>query len=192
MTLGGGAVLLGAVALGWLRPARVGMTAPQAMLLLGAIGMVAGLMADSPAQLDVLASVCGQADGDLWSMMQLHWAFLPWMHVGMWAGGLAAIPLLRATWPACKRQYCARVAQNIACSAWMTAGMSCGVLAFEYLVPQSGMHNPASMFGGMFAGMVWGMVASVAVYRIGFRIYNACVGAEAKESKHLATPRLLG
>jgi len=174
----GGAILLGAAALGWLRPTRVGVTAPQAMLLLSAIGMVAGLMADSPAQLDVLANVCAQANGDLWSMMQLHWAFLPWMHVGMWAGGLAAIPLLRVTRPACKRQYCARVAQNVACSAWMTVGMSCGVLAFEYLASQSGAYRPASMFGCMFVGMVWGMVASVGLYRVGFRIYKTSVRSE--------------
>jgi len=168
----GGAVLLGAAALGWLRPSRVGVTAPQAMLLLGAIGMMLGLMADSPAQLALLANVCGRANGNLWSMMQLHWTFLPWMHVGMWAGGFAAIPLLRAMRPTCKRQYCVRLVQNFACSAWMTIGMSGGVIVFEYLASQSGARSPASMFGGMFAGMVWGMVASVALYRLCFRIYK--------------------
>lgn len=167
-----GAVLLGAAALGWLRPARVGVTAPQAMLLLGAIGMLLGLLVDSPAQLVLLAAVCGPANDDLWSMMQLHCTFLPWMHVGMWAGGFAAIPLLRAMRPTCKRQYCVRLAQNFACSAWMTVGMSCGVLLSEYLVSQSGARSPASMFGGMFAGMVWGMVASVALYRLCFGIYK--------------------
>ena len=39
-------VLTGFVALGWLRPARVGITAPQAMMLLGTLGMLAGLALD--------------------------------------------------------------------------------------------------------------------------------------------------
>jgi len=168
----GGAVLLGAAALGWLRPPRVGLTAPQAMLLLGAIGMVLGLMVDSHAtQLGLLASICGLADRDLWSMVQLHWALLPWMHVGRWVGGFAAIPLLRAIRPTCRRQYCVRLAQNVACSAWMTVGMSAGVLLSEFLASQSGARSPASMLGSMFSGMVWGMVASVALYRLYFRVH---------------------
>ena len=167
----GGAVLLGAAALGWLRPPQIGLTAPQTMLLLGAIGMLLGLMADSHAtQLDTLASLCGLTDRNLWSMVQLHWALLPWMHVGMWVGGFAAIPLLRTIRPACRRQYCVRVAQNVACSAWMTVGMSAGVLVFETLASQSGARSPSSMLGGMFSGMVWGMVASVALYRLYFRL----------------------
>jgi len=189
----GGAILLGAAALGWLRPSRVGVTAPQAMLLLGAIGMVLGLLADSPAELAVLASVCGQANDGLWSLMQLHWTFLPWMHVGMWAGGFAAIPLLRATRLTCKRQYCVRFAQNFACSAWMTVGMSCGVLVFEYLASQSDARSPASMLSAMYAGMVWGMVASVGLYRLGFRIYKTSVRSERPEeiaeSRHALTLR---
>jgi len=166
----GGAVLLGATALGWLRPPRVGLTAPQAMLLLGAIGMLLGLVADSHAmQPGVLASLCGLADRSLWPMMQLHWALLPWMHVGMWVGGFAAIPLLRSIRPTCRRQYCVRLAQNVACSAWMTVGMSSGVLLSEYVASQSA-RSPVSMLGGMFSGMVWGMVVSVALYRLYFRL----------------------
>jgi hypothetical protein len=185
-----GAVLLGAAALRWLRPSRVGVTAPQAMLLLGAIGMMLGLMADSPAQLALLASACGLANGDLWSTMQLHWTFLPWMHAGMWIGGFAAIPLLRATRPACKRQYCVRLAQNFACSAWMTVGMSCGVLVVEYLAAQSGARGPASMFGGMFAGMVWGMVASVALYRLCFRVRDSSSYGSSAIHWAASTPKL--
>jgi hypothetical protein len=167
----GGAVLLGAAALGWLRPPRVGLTAPQTMLLLGAIGMLLGLMVDSHAtELGMLASLCGQADGNLWAMVQLHWVLLPWMHVGMWVGGFAAIPLLRAIRPTCRRQYCVHLAQNVACSAWMTVGMSAGVLLSDYLASRSGARSPDSMLGGMFSGMVWGMVASVALYRLYFRV----------------------
>lgn len=170
----GGAVLLGAAALGWLRPARVGLTAPQAMLLLGSVGMLLGLIVDAQAiELSVLASLCGQADGNVWQMVRLHWAVLPWMHVGMWAGGLAAIPLLRATRPTCRMQYCARVAQNVACSAWMTVGMGVGVLLFEALAAQTGARSTAAMLGGMFSGMVWGMVASVGLYRLYFRVRPA-------------------
>ena len=89
--------------------------------------------------------------------------------VGMWVGGFAAIPLLRAVRPHCRRQYCARVAQNIACSVWMTVGMAAGVLLFEFLIALIGQRSAVSMLGGMFAGMVWGMVASVALYRLYFR-----------------------
>jgi hypothetical protein len=171
MVFTGSAVLLGAAALGWLRPPRVGLTAPQAMLLLGAFGMLFGLMVDARAtELRLLASLCGTAEGSLWSIVKLHWALLPWMHVGMWAGGLAAIPVLRATRPTCRRQYCVHLAQNVACSAWMTVGMSAGVLLSEYVASQSGALGPASMLGGMFSGMVWGMVASVALYRLYFRV----------------------
>jgi len=167
----GGAVLFGAAALGWLRPPRVGLTAPQAMLLLGAIGMLLGLMVDAHAtELRLLASLCGAADRNVWDMMQVHWALLPWMHVGMWVGGFAAIPLLRAIRPTCRKQYCVHLAQNIACSAWMSVGMSAGALLTEYLASQSGASSPASMLGGMFSGMVWGMVASVALYRLYFRV----------------------
>jgi hypothetical protein len=165
------AVLLGAAALGWLRPQRVGFTAPQAMLVLGAVGMLLGLAIDSrTTELATLASLCAQADKSLWPMLQLHWTLLPWMHVGMWVGGFAAIPLLRTVRPNCRRQYCARVAQNVACSVWMTVGMAAGVLLFEYLIALIGQRSAVSMLGGMFAGMVWGMVASVALYRLYFRV----------------------
>jgi hypothetical protein len=167
----GCAVVLGASALGWLRPPRVGLTSPQAMLLLGAIGMVLGLMVDSHAmRLELLAGRCGLAGRNLWSTVQWHWALLPWMHIGMWVGGLTAIPLLRAIRPACRKQYCVRLAQNIACSAWMTVGMSAGVLASEYLAWPSGARGPSSMLGGMFSGMVAGMVVSFALYRLYFRL----------------------
>jgi hypothetical protein len=166
-----GAVLLGAAALGWLRPPRVGLTAPQTMLLLGAIGMLLGLLADARAtEPGVIASLCGLAVRNVWSMVQLHWALLPWMHVGMWIGGFAAIPLLRTVRPACRTQYCVRMAQNVACSAWMTVGMAAGVLLFEYVAAQTSARTSSSMLGGMFSGMVWGMVASVALYRLYFRV----------------------
>jgi hypothetical protein len=171
MACTGAAVLLGAAALGWLRPQRVGFTAPQAMLVLGALGMLLGLAIDSrTTDLGAFASLCAQTDKSLGSMLKLHWELLPWMHAGMWVGGFAAIPLLRTVRPHCRRQFCARVGQNIACSAWMTLGMAAGVLVFEYLIAQAGQRSAASMLGGMFAGMVWGMVASVALYRLYFRV----------------------
>jgi hypothetical protein len=174
MVATGAAVLLGAAALGWLRPQRVGVTAPQAMLLLGAFGMLLGLAVDSRAMdPGTLASLCGEAEKSLWPMLKLHWALLPWMHIGMWVGGFAAIPLLRSIRPTCRRQYCARVAQNIVCSVWMTVGMAVGVLLFEYLISQVGQRSAASMLGGMFGGMVWGMVASVALYRLYFHVRPA-------------------
>lgn len=169
------AVLLGVAALGWMRPRRVGITSPQAMLLLGAAGMAVGLALDAQSTpLVAIASICSGSPRSLWSMMLLHAQLLPWMHAGMWAGGFMAVPLLRKLRPNCRRQYCARVVQNLACSAWMTVGMSVGVLAAAAIVAASGVRpGPAPMFSGMVTGMVWGMVASVALYRIFFLATDA-------------------
>jgi len=167
----GSVVVLGTFALGWLRPSRVGLTAPRAMLLLGAIGMLLGLVFDSRStDLALLESLCVRANIGLWPMMQLHLDLMPWMHVGMWVGGLAAIPLLRAMRITCRRQYCARLVQNVACSAWMTVGMSVGAILFEHVAWQSSARGASLMLGAMFSGMVWGMVASVALYRLYFRV----------------------
>jgi hypothetical protein len=168
------AVALGMAALGWMRPRRVGITSPQAMLLLGAAGMAAGLAADAHAvPLAAIAAICGSAQRGLWDTMVLHAQLLPWMHAGMWAGGFLAVPLLRKLRPTCRRQYCARVVQNLACSAWMTVGMSLGVLVVGALVTAAASRGTAPMLSGMVAGMVWGMVASVALYRLFFRLKDA-------------------
>ena len=175
-----GAVLLGAAALGWMRASRVGLTAPQAMLLLGAIGMTLGLAVDvHSTPPETLTGICTQADGNLWRLLQLHAALLPWMHAGMWAGGLAAVPLLRAIRPACRGQFCAGMVQNLACSAWMTIGMSAGALLWASLAAPPGARDPAAMPAAMFGGMVWGMVASVMLYRVWLRLrfWSAAVRA---------------
>jgi hypothetical protein len=149
------------------RAAAFMLPAPQAMLALGAFGMVIGLLLDSRVLAPGgLAGICGPAQRGLWSMMQLHWALLPWTHVGMWVGGLAAIPALRAVRPGCRRKYCARLAQNIVCSAWMTVGMSVGALVFEGI----GAPSTARSVLAMLAGMVWGMATSIALYRLWFRV----------------------
>lgn len=168
--LSGAAVFAGCAALGWLRPARVGITAPQVMMLLGALGMLAGLALDvRSAGLDVLASMCLTAASlDLLSLAQLHWDWLPAMHVGMVAGGFLAVPLLRYGRRNCRRQLCARLTQNLACSAWMILGMSAGTMVAHRLAALGGGLDAADMLGGMFGGMVWGMVASVALYRTFF------------------------
>ncbi|MGZ5074900.1 MAG: hypothetical protein ACXWBL_17285, partial [Usitatibacter sp.] len=43
----------------------------------------------------------------------------------------------------------------------------------EFIRTQIGERSSASMLGGMFGGMVWGMVASVALYRLYFRMQPA-------------------
>jgi hypothetical protein len=159
----------GLVALGWLRSTRVGLTAPQVMLMLGAAGMVGGLAWDSQAGgFDTLATLCLASSGDLLATLRLHWQQLPMMHLGMIAGGLATVPLLRALRPTCRRQFCARLVQNLACSAWMVAGMSVGTIVFMHLAAEAGGRSAGAMLGGMFGGMVWGMVVSVSVYRLWF------------------------
>lgn len=162
-------IVAGYAALGWLRSARVGITAPQAMLLLGAAGMVGGLAYDEQTGgFAGLVSLCMAGSGDLLATLRLHWQQLPAMHLGMIAGGLATVPLLRTLRKSCRRQFCARLVQNLACSAWMVLGMSAGTIAFMDLAASAGGRSPAAMLGGMFAGMVWGMVASVSVYRLWF------------------------
>jgi hypothetical protein len=162
-------IVCGFAALGWMRPARIGMTAPQVMLLLGALGMVGGLWLDARAGgFAVLASLCLGNPGDFFDILRLHWRQLPAMHLGMTLGGLATVPLMRSLRRHCRRQFCARLAQNLACSAWMIVGMAAGTIAFLRLAAWTGGRGSAAMLGGMFGGMVWGMVASVAMYRFWF------------------------
>jgi hypothetical protein len=165
-------VLTGFVALGWLRPARVGITAPQAMMLLGTVGMLGGLWLDvQRAGLAAIASMCATSAPDFLAVARLHLEYLPLMHVGMVAGGLGALVWLRRVRPGCRRQFCARFAQNIACSAWMIAGMVAGVVLYYQLAAWLGSAGVPAMLGGMIGGMVWGMVVSVTIYRVyvGFR-----------------------
>ena len=90
-------IICGFAALGWLRSARVGMTAPQAMLLLGALGMVGGLWLDArTGGFAALASLCLASPDDFFATLNLHWQQLPAMHLGMTAGGLATVPLMRS------------------------------------------------------------------------------------------------
>ena len=162
-------IICGFAALGWMRPARIGMTAPQVMLLLGALGMVGGLWFDARSGgFSVLASLCLADSGDFFSTLRMHWQQLPAMHIGMTLGGLVTVPLMRSLRRHCRQQFCARLVQNLACSAWMIAGMAIGTVAFMHLAAWSGGSGSAAMLGGMFGGMVWGMVASVAMYRLWF------------------------
>ncbi len=160
-------VLTGFVALGWLRPARVGITAPQAMMLLGTMGMLAGLALDvQRAGLSAIASMCATRAPDFLAVAQLHLAWLPAMHLGMVTGGLGALAWLRRARPGCRRQFCARFVQNIACSGWMIVGMVAGVVMYYRLAAWLGAAGVPAMLGGMIGGMVWGMVVSVAIYRV--------------------------
>jgi len=167
MALTAFSVLSGFVALGWLRPARVGITAPQAMMLLGTAGMLAGLSIDvQRAGLAAIASMCATRAPDFIAVAKLHFEWLPAMHIGMVAGGFGALVLLRRMRPGCRRQFCARFLQNMACSAWMIAGMVAGVVLYYQLAAWFGTAGVAAMLGGMIGGMVWGMVASVSIYRL--------------------------
>ncbi|MDB5880653.1 MAG: hypothetical protein JWP43_531 [Ramlibacter sp.] len=164
-------ILGGCAALGWLRRASVGPTAPQLMLLLGALGMAGGLWWDTGAGgFAAVAALCLSEPLDLAATLSLHWEHLPMMHIGMIAAGLATGPLLRSLRRGCRRQFCARLAQNLVCSGWMVTGMAAGALVFTHLAAQVGGGPPMAMLGGMFSGMVWGMVASVSLYRTWVRI----------------------
>jgi len=165
-------VLTGFVALGWLRPALVGITAPQAMMLLGTVGMLGGLAIDvHRAGLAAIASMCAASGPDFLAVARMHLEWLPAMHVGMVAGGLGALVWLRRVRPGCRRQFCARFLQNITCSGWMMVGMVAGVILYYRLAAWLGSAGVPAMLGGMIGGMVWGMVVSVSIYRkiIGLR-----------------------
>jgi hypothetical protein len=99
------------------------------------------------------------------------------MAAGMIAGGLAALALLRRARHDCRRQFCARIAQNIACSAWMLAGMSAGVAFYYRLAPLLGGSGAPAMLGGMIGGMIWGMVVSVALYRLYCAAWSVRIGS---------------
>jgi hypothetical protein len=159
-------VLSGFVALGWLRVTRVGITAPQAMMLLATLGMLAGLALDvHRAGLAAVASMCATRAPDFLAVARLHFEWLPAMHIGMVTGGLGALAWLRSVRPGCRRQFCARFAQNIACSGWMIVGMVAGVVLYYRLAAWFGTAGVPAMLGGMIGGMVWGMVVSVSIYR---------------------------
>lgn len=161
------AVAAGCAALGWIRPQRAGLSPPHVMLSLGLGGMLMGLLWDvlrsGPARLD---SLCLQSSGlGFADSLQLHLEFLPGMHVGMLAGGLAAIPSLRLLRPHCSRYLCSLFAQNLLCSSWMLIGMTAGALWLARWQIGSGSSTLPGMLSGMFVGMIWGMVLSVALYR---------------------------
>lgn len=168
------AVAAGCAALSWVRPQRAGLSPPHVMLSLGFGGMLLGLAYDlwhaGPAQLD---SLCSQSSGlPLLQSFQLHLAYLPGMHVGMLAGGLLAIPSLRALRSHCGAYLCSLFAQNLMCSAWMLLGMTAGATWLVQWQAAVGVSALPGMLGGMFVGMTWGMVVSVALYRGFFSLRN--------------------
>jgi len=155
-------IALGLLALARLRPARGGLNSPQWMLLLGAIGMLAGMAVDAHSGgLETVAALCA-GQGDLGAMVLLHVTQLPLAHIGMVGGGLVVLPLMPRLRRGCRRQLCAQLGQNLVCSAWMVVGMAAGSLVFLELAGWAqAVRQPAAVLAGMFVGMVWGMVASV-------------------------------
>jgi hypothetical protein len=160
-------VALGCAALAWVRPQRSGLSPPHVMLSLGFGGMLLGLAVDvsniGPAR---LASLCRETSAlGLYDALRLHVEFMPWMHAGMLAGGLLAIPGLRLLRTHCGRYLCSLFVQNLMCSAWMLLGMTIGAVWLGRWQLIGTVSSLPGMLGGMFAGMTWGMVISVALYR---------------------------
>ncbi|MBC5783516.1 hypothetical protein H8N03_11220 [Ramlibacter sp. USB13] len=169
--LGVALVLAGLLVLSRLRPARGGLTSPQWMLLLGALGMGGGLALDARSGgLQVLAALCS-GPTDFAGMLALHLSQLPLAHVGMLAGGLLVVPLMPRVRRGCRRQLCARLGQNVVCSAWMVVGMAAGSLVFLELAGWvQAVRDAPAVLAGMAAGMVWGMVASVSLVQAWIRL----------------------
>lgn len=169
--LGAALIVAGLLALAWLRPARGGLTSPQWMLLLGAVGMLAGMAFDAWAGgLETLSALCA-GPADLGAMVLLHLTQLPLAHAGMVGGGLLVLPLMPRLRRGCRRQLCAQLGQNLVCSAWMVVGMAAGSILFLELAGWAGaVREPAAVLAGMFAGMVWGMVASVTLVQLLIRL----------------------
>jgi hypothetical protein len=161
--LGVALILAGLLALARLRPSRGGLTSPQWMLLLGCVGMLAGMAVDAQVS-GGLASLSALCTGpmSLAAMVSLHLSQLPLAHLGMLGGGLLVVPLMPRLRRGCRRQLCAQVGQNLVCSAWMVVGMAAGSLLFLQLAGWAqAVREPVAVLAGMLAGMVWGMVASV-------------------------------
>jgi hypothetical protein len=169
--LGVALILAGLLVLARLRPGRSGLTAPQWMLLLGAIGMAGGMALDARGGgLATLAALCSGPTG-LAGMLSLHLSQLPLAHLGMVAGGLVVVPMMPRLRRGCRRQLCAQLGQNLLCSTWMVVGMAAGSLIFLELAGWAGaVREPTTVLAGMFAGMVWGMVASVSLVQALIRL----------------------
>jgi hypothetical protein len=151
-----------------LRPQRFGFSPPHVMLSLGFGGMLIGLFLDfHRTPVAIIASICASSESlSIAQSFKLHMELMPYMHLGMLVGGLAAIPSLRLLRPEC-RKLCSMLAQNLLCSGWMFLGMTLGAVLFVQVIQQSndGNMNLSAMLSGMFSGMVWGMVLSVFLYR---------------------------
>lgn len=158
----------GCLTLSRLRPQRFGFSPPHVMLSLGFGGMLIGLFADfQRTPIAIVASICSSTSSlSVTESFKLHVELMPYMHLGMLIGGLAAIPSLRLLRPEC-RKLCSMLAQNLLCSGWMFLGMTLGAVLFVQVIQQTsdGNLNLSAMLSGMFSGMVWGMVLSVFLYR---------------------------
>ena len=134
------------------------------MLSLGFGGMLIGLVADFVrTPIAIIASICSSTQSlSILASLKLHVELMPYMHLGMLIGGLAAIPSLRLLRPEC-RKLCSMLAQNLLCSGWMFLGMTLGAILFVQVIQQS--NNGNLNLGAMLSGMVWGMVFSVFLYR---------------------------
>jgi hypothetical protein len=131
-------VLAGLLALARLRPARGGLTSPQWMLLLGALGMAGGLALDAHlGGLETLAALCS-GPSDLGGMLVLHLSQLPLAHAGWWPVAWSVVPLMPKLRRGCRRQLCAQLGQNLLCSSWMVVGMAAGSLVFLQLAGWGG------------------------------------------------------
>lgn len=170
-SVGGGCYVLSR-----LRPQAMGLSPPHVMLTLGFGGMLVGLFFDfQRTPVSIIASICSNTQGlSFLDSLRLHIALMPYMHIGMLIGGLAAIPSLRLLRPEC-RKLCSLLAQNILCSVWMLLGMTLGAVFFVQIFQQNSASDLSlgAMLAGMFVGMVWGMVLSVFLYRSYFRWRDA-------------------
>jgi hypothetical protein len=170
-------IALGCYALGKLRPQRLGLSPPHVMLSLGFGGMLVGLFIDIQiTPIATIATICSTSQSlTLMDSLQLHLRLMPFMHIGMLIGGIAAIPSLRYLRPQC-RKLCSMLAQNILCSTWMLLGMTLGSVIFTQVLQQSELQylSLSMMLAGMFTGMVWGMVVSVLLYRQYFNWLDFC------------------
>jgi hypothetical protein len=146
------------------------------MLSLGFAGMLVGLALDTfVTPLVLIAKICTSSRNlSLLESLTLHLKLMPFMHAGMFLGGVLAIPSLRYLRPQC-RKLCSMLAQNMLCAGWMLLGMTVGAIVFTQLLQQndSGYFSLSLMLAGMFSGMVWGMVISVFLYRQYFILRDA-------------------
>ncbi|HEX7914571.1 hypothetical protein [Rudaea sp.] len=123
------------------------------MFAFSCAGMFLGLAVDAEhGRILAFATLCESGGRDWLGGLRTHWLELPWMHGGMLAGAVLAMPYAAASRGHVPR--CARAASHCLCCVLMLAGMNLAMLPWQGGVLRP---DPLSLAGVMTGGMAWSM-----------------------------------